>query len=130
MRRECSARSITCDQALFFWKGKEGVIAGYARGVRSHDSLTPTSLAEFFSDLAGSLFAGYTFLFRLGHHPLTERKEPALLTLAQQKSSWGRELLPISLAVCKYFYYKPVAGLALTVEFYFFLLTVKKIYNS
>ena len=37
---------------------EEGV--RFARGVRSHDALTPTrSLAEFFSALAGSLFAGY-----------------------------------------------------------------------
>ena len=46
--------------------GEEGVCMGgspasHSLCSRSHDALTPTrSLAEFFSDLAGSLLAGYT----------------------------------------------------------------------
>ena len=50
-------------------KGRNGTLktmstgspASHSLRSRSHDALTPThSLAEFFSDLAGSLFAGYS----------------------------------------------------------------------
>ena len=45
-----------------------GSPASHSLRSRSHDALTPTrSLAEFFSDLAGSLLAGY-FIAQLVEH--------------------------------------------------------------